>query len=484
MEWDTAACDRASQSRDPRFDGRFFIGVVTTGIYCRPVCPAPCPKRQNVRYFASAAAAATAGFRPCLRCRPEASPGTPAWQGTSALVSRGLRMIDDGVLDDGKRLDDFAARLGVTSRHARRLFLRYLGATPVQVAATRRLHFAKKLIDETDLPFSDVAFAAGFGSIRCFNREIHRTYGRTPTQLRGPARAAHRTAVHRLRLSYRPPYDWDALLAFLRERAIPGVEAVDRACYRRSIEIDGVAGGIDVGHARTGAALELSVRFPNPHALLQIVTRVRHLFDLGADPGVIGAHLGDDPMLRRILRRHPGVRLPGAWDGFELTVRAILGQGQSQSLAATLAGCVAAAFGREVEPGQRLFPPPAALREANLERAGVDGERAGVIRRVAATAAAGGLSFGPAADVGATIERLGALPGVTAATVAEVAMRACGQPDAFPAEDAVLRAACGASGAAELERRAEPWRPWRAYAAMLLWRDDAEHWSPSMASAR
>jgi AraC family transcriptional regulator, regulatory protein of adaptative response / DNA-3-methyladenine glycosylase II len=477
MQLDRAVCEQASRSRDPRFDGRFYIGVTTTGVYCRPICPAPPAKAANVRYFPSAAAAAAAGLRPCLRCRPEASPGTPAWLGTSALVSRGLRLIDDSALD-GKGLDCLAERLGVTPRHLRRLFQRHLGATPVQVAVTRRLHFAKKLIDETDLPFTDVAFSSGFGSIRRFNGEIKRSYRRTPTQLRRLARPlGARTAPpgYRFRLAYRPPYDWEAILGFLRTRAIPGVEQVDRSSYRRAIALDGLAGSIEVRRSEAAPALELDVRFPSPDTLLRIVTRVRHVFDLGADPAAIGAHLGRDRLLGRLLARHPGIRVPGAWDGFELAVRAILGQQISVAAASTMAGRLASLFGSAVGPGdgQRLFPSAATLANAEIERAGVIRSRAEAIRQLAHQASRG-LVFGPSVDAEAAIARFQALPGVGEWTAQYVAMRACCEPDALPSGDLVLRRAAGVGTAGELARRAEAWRPWRAYAVMLLWQEAAD----------
>jgi AraC family transcriptional regulator of adaptative response / DNA-3-methyladenine glycosylase II len=473
------AYERAWRSRDARFDGRFFIGVTTTGVYCRPVCPAPHPKSQNVRYFPSAAAAGAEGFRPCLRCRPEASPGTPAWLGTSALVSRALRMIDDGALDDGRGLDEFADRLGVTGRHLRRLFLRHLGATPVDVAGTRRLHFAKKLIDETALPFSEVAFASGFGSIRGFNREIRSTYGRTPSELRA-LRPRQQSSLdpqcYRFRLPYRPPYDWEAALGFLRARATPGVEDVDGTRFRRTIELDGLPGTIEVRHAPRASALDLEVRFSNPHALLRIVSRVRQLFDLAADPGVIEACLGSDPLLSRPLARHPGLRTLGTWDGFELAVRAILGQQISVAAARSMSGRLASSFGTAPWAGsaERLFPSPAQLERADLERAGVVRARAHSIRELARRMLHGDIALRDGADPDLTMSRLRAIPGIGDWTAQYIVMRACGAPDAFPAGDLVVRRAVGGLRATDVQGRAESWRPWRSYAVMLLWQEAAD----------
>ena len=465
--------DAARRSRDARFDGRFFIGVTTTRVYCRPVCPVPAPKDEHIRYFPTAAAAEGAGFRPCLRCRPESSPGTPAWSGTSAIVSRGLRLIGDGALDRGD-LERFASSLGVTPRHLRRLFIRHLGATPSAVAFTRRLHFAKKLIDETNLGFADVAVASGFGSLRRFNGVIRETYARTPTELRRLARQqpGGRPDSYRFKLTYRPPYDWGAMLAFLRTRAIPGVESVEGSCYRRTIAIDDQTGTIAVSPIASACALALEVRIAKPRSLLAIVERVRRVFDLAADPAVVGEHLRRDPLLDRVLTRHPGLRVPGAWDGFELAVRAILGQQISVRAASTIAGRVAALFGTEVAGSaslNRRFPQPSQLADAPLERAGVIGARAETIRWLARAVGSGSISLVPTADPERTIASLLELPGIGAWTAQYIAMRALGEPDALPPGDLVLRREAGVRTPIELGRRAESWRPWRAYAVVTLW---------------
>lgn len=472
MELDRRVCDRARRSRDARFDGRFFIAVTSTGIYCRPICPARAPRDEHVRYFPSAAAAQAAGFRPCLRCRPEASPGTPAWLGTSALVSRALRLIGEGALDDGG-VERLADRLGVTGRHLRRLFLQHLGATPIDVALTRRVHFAKNLIDETSLPMLDIAFASGFRSLRRFNGQMRRAYARTPTDLRRLARRREGAdpRCYRFQLAYRPPYDWDAVLAFLASRAVAGVECVEESRYRRTIEIGETKGVIAVSHAAARPALDLEVRFPEPGPLLEIVERVRRLFDLGADPAVIGETLRADPLLRRSLRTHPGMRTPGAWDGFELAVRAILGEAISVGTAPTIAGRIAALFGSPVEAGlglQRVFPTPAELANAPIERAGVTAARAATIRSLARRVADGTLSLDACVDGNATVSALRTLPGLGDSASEYIAMRALGEPDAFPSGDRTLRQAAGGCTGPDLDRRSEAWRPWRAYAAMLL----------------
>jgi AraC family transcriptional regulator of adaptative response / DNA-3-methyladenine glycosylase II len=475
VQLDRRICDRARKSRDARFDGKFFIAVTSTRIYCRPICPARSPKDENIRYYPTAAAAQAAGFRPCLRCRPEASPGTPAWLGTSSVVSRALRLITEGALDrDG--VDALADRLGVTARHLRRLFVQHLGATPLDVALTRRIHFAKKLLDETQLPMAEVAFAAGFGSLRRFNGEIRRTYSRTPTELRRRARGrVEHGERYQFRIAYRPPYDWDAVIAFLAARATPGVESVDCGRYSRTIAIGDHRGCLSVSHAPDGAALLLDVQFPDPRALLTIVERVRRMFDIGADPAVISEQLSGDPLLKQALARRPGIRTPGAWDPFELSVRAILGQQISVPAATTIAGRVAERWGTPVESGEwragsgellnRLFPTPAQLADAPLEQAGIIAARAGSLRALARAVSTGAVCF----DGVDTVARLQTIPGIGEWTAQYVAMRALSEPDAFPSGDLVLRRMAGDCSARELDRRSDAWRPWRAYAVMLLW---------------
>ncbi|MEP6782732.1 MAG: AlkA N-terminal domain-containing protein [Acidobacteriota bacterium] len=468
MELNRRVCDRARRSRDARFDGKFFIAVTSTKIYCRPICPARSPKDENIRYYPTAAAAQGAGFRPCLRCRPEAAPGTPAWFGTSSVVSRGLRLITDGALDrDG--VDALADRLGVTARHLRRLFLQHLGATPIDVALTRRVHFAKKLLDETQLPVSQVAFAAGFGSLRRFNGEMRKIYSRTPTALRKLARKQSVEAGrYRFRLAYRPPYDWAQVIGFLAARATPGVERVDADRYTRTIAIDGKCGSIAVTPATDTAVLILDVDLDDSRSLLTIVERVRRIFDVAADPAVIADQLSGDPLLKRTLATHPGIRTPGAWDPFELTVRAILGQQISVKAATTIAGRVAARWGTPIENPSgltRLFPTADQLADAPLEEAGIIAARAGTLRALARAVRTGTLHF----DSPSTLIELQAIPGIGEWTAQYVAMRALNEPDAFLTGDLVLRRMAGDCSARELDRMAEAWRPWRGYAVMLLW---------------
>lgn len=494
MDLDASACYRALQTRDARFDGRFFVAVRSTGVYCRPVCPARTPRLENCLFLPCAAAAQEAGYRPCLRCRPEASPGTPAWHGTSATVSRALRLIAQGALDEGT-VDELATRLGVGERHLRRLFLEHLGASPGAVAQTRRLLFAKKLIDETHLPMSEIAFAAGFASIRRFNAAVRKAWDRPPRDLRRgrrsrlPATSIDAAtgpggALLRLRLPFRPPFDWQALAGFLALRAIPGVERVSNDGYARSFRLGDAAGIVEVAPAPGENHLVAAIRLSGPAAIIRLSERLRLLFDLSADPERIAAQLVRDPALRSRLRAHPGLRVPGAWDGFELAVRAILGQQVSVRGATTLAGRIARVYGDPLpaachpddeDAPTRLFPPAEALVDLDPAAVGLTRARAAAIRGVARAVAGGDLDLDASPGLEETVERLAALPGVGDWTAQYIAMRALHEPDAFPASDLGLRKALGAGGrpASTLETasRAESWRPWRAYAALHLWTD-------------
>ncbi|HEX7761059.1 MAG TPA: AlkA N-terminal domain-containing protein, partial [Caulobacteraceae bacterium] len=350
---DHDACYRAVSTRDPRFDGQIYTGVKTTGIYCRPICPARTPKSENVLFYPSAAAAQEAGFRPCLRCRPETAPDLGAWRGTSNTVSRALALIEMGALDEAD-VERLAERVGVGERQLRRLFHRHLGASPVAVAQTRRVLLAKQLIHETRLPMAEIALASGFGSIRRFNETFQQLFRRPPSALRragGPEISAGPEGQITLLLRYRPPYDWPAMLAFLRLRAISGVETVVGEVYSRTIALDGASGTLSVEPAAGAHALKVSIRFPKLSALPAIIARLRRVFDLGADPAAIGAQLSEDPVLAPLVTARPGLRVPGAWDGFELAIRAILGQQVTVTAAINLAGKLAAVHGEALELG-------------------------------------------------------------------------------------------------------------------------------------
>jgi AraC family transcriptional regulator of adaptative response / DNA-3-methyladenine glycosylase II len=464
-------CSRARLSRDARFDGKFFIAVLTTRIYCRPICPARTCKESNVRYYASAAAAAEAGFRPCLRCRPECSPGTPAWLGTPTTVSRALRLISENGLEAG--VEGLAERVGVGARHLRRLFIQHLGATPSAVAQTRRLHFAKKLIDETTLPMSQIAIAAGFGCVRRFNAGIRKVYQRTPTQIRHLAR---RTKIHPedqylFRLPYRPPYDWQSMLAFLAARATPGIEAVDNGVYRRSISLDSCPGYFEVSFDTARDSLRVRVQFPDPRSLFFITERVRAMFDLNADWADIVDSLGSDPALRPMVYSDPGLRVPGCWSGFELAVRAILGEQASARGATSICGRVVRTFGKRfaAAPGlTHIFPSAEVLAEANLVGMRLPSIKAKAIKSLARAVCGEEIQWEGITDSEDFLTRLSKIPGVGRRTAQYVAMRTLNEPDAFPSDDRGLQRALGVKSSRELEQRAESWRPWRAYAALYL----------------
>ncbi|WP_315987203.1 DNA-3-methyladenine glycosylase 2 family protein [Actinomadura sp. HBU206391] len=484
------SCYRAVTSRDARFDGRFFTAVTSTGIYCRPICPARTPARRNVRFFAAAAAAEGAGFRPCKRCRPEASPGSPDWDVRGDLIGRALRLIDDGVVDDfGVR--GLARRLAVTERHLHRLFVAELGVPPLAVARNRRLRLARRLLAETHMPVTDVAFASGFGSVRQFNASMRETYGQAPSELRGVGRGFGRPATLELRLAVRRPYDSGSLLAYLAARAIPGVEKVTADRYVRTIAT--ATGAAPAGASDAGSGTETEVGTieliprddhvllragaPSPRGVASLVARCRRMFDLDADPWAVDDALAADPLLAPLVSARPGLRVPGAFDGFELAVRAVLGQQVSVAGASTLTGRVVARCGTSRTPGSAgtgpsyLFPTAARLADADLSRLGLTGGRQRTLRALAAAVAAEEIDLNGGAEPGETADRLMALPGIGPWTVSYIAMRALGDPDAFPATDLGLRRAFDALGASEpaLAQRAERWRPWRAYAAMHLW---------------
>ena len=448
---DADACYRAGCARDARFDGLFFTAVRSTRIFCRPICPARIPLRRNVEYFPNAAAALAAGYRPCLRCRPEVSPELPVWAGTSTTVNRALRLIEDGALDQGST-DDLAERLGLTDRHLRRLFLEHVGVPPVVVAQTRRVLFAKRLITETNLPFSQIAFASGFSSLRRFNEALRGAYRRNPKELRRIAPPDAPAETIELKLHYRPPYDWTAFLGFIGPRAIPGLEQVDANSYRRS--------GVEISQCLRKNCLVARIRPDNVKNLRSTADQIRSLFDLRANTYEIAAHLGKSSPLKTVVKRHPGLRVPGCWDGFELAVRAMLGQQVTVKGATTLAGRLVERFG----------PPDAdKLAEANLTVIGIPKARAESIRGFARAVADGRIRFDGSATSEEMIGRMCELRGIGPWTANYIAMRALGDPDAFPASDLGLLKAAGLSSEKRLAEIAEAWRPWRSYAAMYLW---------------
>jgi AraC family transcriptional regulator of adaptative response / DNA-3-methyladenine glycosylase II len=482
MDLDVDSCYRAFSTRDARFDGRLFGGVRTTRIYCRPICPAPMPKRENMTFYATAAAAQEAGFRPCLRCRPETAPVFAAWRGTSNTVCRALALIDAGALDEAG-VDRLAERLGVGERQLRRLFRQHLGASPVSVAQTRRVLLATQLIHETRLSMAEVALASGFGSIRRFNEIFCRLFGRPPGALRrvtvtdvSPGPHAEVTIL----LGYRPPYDWPAMTSFLKARAIPGVEVVSSDRYARTIEIEGVQGVVAVAPA-SGNALRVAIQFPRLSALPTIIARIRRVFDLGADPQAINAQLAEDLELAPLVAARPGLRVPGAWDGFEFAVRAVLGQQSAVAAAVGMArklvarcGLPLAGAGLETVGLTHVFPRPERLAAADLTALEIPRVRAATLVSLAAAVAADPRVLGAGHSLTECVTQLRALPGIRDWTAQYIATHELREPDAFPAGDiGLLRALTDLEGKRptprELLARAERWRPWRAYAAQHLW---------------
>ena len=473
-------CYRALQTRDARFDGRIFVGVTTTGIYCRPVCPASTAKFENCLFFPTAAAAQDQGFRPCLRCRPETTLDLGSWRGTSNTVSRGLALIAEGALDDDDAtIDTLAERLGVGGRQLRRLFRQHLGASPIAVAQTRRVLFAKQLLHETRLPMAEIALAAGFGSVRRFNETFQQIFQRPPSALRrGPELSEGSVAATgvTVRLRYRAPYDWAGVLSYLRARAIDGIERVDAERYARTVVHDGETGTVEIAHRPEVQSLAATVRFPSVRALPAIVTRIRRAFDLGADVTAIGAHLARDPLLAPLVAQRPGLRVPCGWDGFELAARAVLGQQVTVEAGRRLVQQLARTCGtsvQSVDPGLTLaFPTAAQVASADLAALGTPDARRRAIVAVAKAALADPLLFQACETVEDTVEKLRAIRGVGEWTASYIALRAAGEPDAFPADDvALLRST--ATNAKDLLARAQTWRPWRAYAAQHLWAADA-----------
>ncbi len=503
------ACYRIIQARDARYDGSFFTGVLSTGIYCRPICAAPTPKPENVRFFSCAAAAEAAGLRPCRRCRPETAPGTPAWNGTTTTVNRALRLIGEGYLDEHP-VDELAALLGMGPRHLARLFSVHLGASPIRLALSRRAHFAARLLKETNLGAAEIAFGAGFGSVRQFNSAFQKIFHAAPSQVRragaagadhgegkrssallaGPpeARAAHGASTQTLpmvslTLAYRPPYPWEQVIGFYRLRAIPGIELVTDAFYRRSIAVEGSRGILEV-RPRATNLLELRLTGIEPAHLKRIVDRVRRMFDLDADPIAIGAHLARDPRLAPLVAALPGIRIPGAWSPFEAAMRAVVGQQVSVAGARTALARLAERLGKRLaEPAQgdgieRLFPEPQAIAEADLSWFGAPESRKRSLRETARFFAASGERLLGALPIEEASEELVKLPGVGPWSAHYVALRGLGNPDAFPESDLILRRQLDALGIpkerGERERVFESWRPWRGYAATYLWTGRAQ----------
>lgn len=482
---------RAMVSRDSRFDGRFFAGVTSTGVYCRPICPAPKPKQENVRFYLTAAGAENEGFRPCKRCRPDAAPGTLAWSRTSTIISRALQLIGEGFLD-GNGVGDLGDRLGLGERQLRRLFTSHLGASPHAVALTRRLDFARKLIDETNLNMTDIAFASGFESIRRFNDAVKKRFEESPSYLRKTAHCnskKERTLNYLiLQLPYRPPLDWPWLINYLETRQIPGVEIVNDECYSRSFQIIprghsiAMVGFFKVTPSKKANHLEFTIFFNEPSQLMSIVYRVRRIFDLDADPLSIASHLEKDPCLLPLTRMFPGLRVPGSWDNFEIAVRAIIGQQVTIRAANTITLRLLERCGCSVKdsplPGiTHLFPGPSAIANANLDGLGMPGKRIETLKTLGAKVACGDIVLEGTINWEMMKKKLREINGIGEWSTEYIAMRALRDPDAFPATDLALKRELTIllndnKNEDEPRKTDRPniWKPWRAYAAVYLWK--------------
>ena len=485
MTQDTAALYSAVAARDPRFDGVFYVGVTSTGIYCRPVCTARTPKAANCRFFPSAEAAEKASFRPCLRCRPELAPGNAPVDDARRIASLFAYRIEEGLLDNAAGLEEIAARFGWSSRQIRRMVHKELGVSPIELMLTRRLLLAKQLLTETTLPVTDVAFASGFSSLRRFNDAFRRRYGMPPTRLRKAAKGAEGPTAapesFTLQLSYRPPFDWSGMTRFLAARALKGVEWVHEDAYFRTARLGSHKGWICVRHAPDRRAILVELTHSLTPVLPAVLGRLRHVFDLSARPDVIAAKLAQDEKMADVVARNPGLRVPGAFDGFELAVRAILGQQITVKAATTLAGRFVAALGDPFDtPHAGLtHSSPTAERVAaadvgELASLGILRSRARSIIALAEEIATRRLKLEPGAQPDETIERLVALPGIGTWTAQYIAMRALRWPDAFPKDDVALRKSLGGVTAARAEELSQPWRPWRSYATLHLWQGELQ----------
>jgi AraC family transcriptional regulator of adaptative response / DNA-3-methyladenine glycosylase II len=477
-------CQRAVHARDARFDGIFFVGITTTMVYCRPVCPARVSYPERRRFFDSAASAERAGYRPCLRCRPELAPGRALMDAVPRLARLAAQRIGAGALN-GNSVADLARELGVSERHLRRALERELGVSPAELAQTHRLLLAKRLLAETSLPVTRIAFASGFQSLRRFNSVFRERYRLSPSALRRVAPAAAPASPSgdfvTLTLAYRAPLDWGLLTRLLAREAMPGVIVVDGDRYGRTVSLDGRSGVALARNVPAKAQLDVAVSLSLLPVLMPLLVRLRHLFDLDAEPAVVDACLGQNG-LAPLVRRRPGLRIPGALDGFELALRSlILGANGAREAAGHVLQRVVGALGEEIDTGiptlTRLAPSPERVAEAGpsgLAALGVPRRGAEAIASVARALVGGAVRLEPGRDAAATHRALLEMEGVGERLATMIVMRALYWPDAFPASDPALQRAAGASSRSALRAMAERWRPWRAYAAQHLWLDDEE----------
>lgn len=478
---DPSIAYQALKSHDTRFDGVFFVGVTSTGIYCRPICPAKTPGLKNCRFFESAEAAEKAAFRPCLRCRPELAPGNAPIENAHRIAHLLVHRIDEGLLDDGTDLEAIAAQFAVSSRQLRRIVQKELGVSPIELMQTRRLLLAKQLLTETALPVTQIAFASGFASLRRFNDAFSRQYRMPPTRLRKAAAAKtgelRESDTSTLLLSYRPPYDWEGILEFLRARTIRDVESVTDESYARTVRLGKCTGWIRVTHAPEKRALRVEFSHALTPVLPALLGRLRSLFDLSARPDLIAAHLKKDRLLRACVSKNPGLRVPGAFDGFEMALRAIVGQQITVKAATTLACRVAEAFGAQIKTPfaelTRVSPLAERIAKASVgevAKLGIVRARAKCIVALARAFHSGALKLESGVHPEAVIRQLVELPGIGPWTAHYIAMRALRWPDAFPKEDIAVRNNLGGVSATEAEALSQLWRPWRSYAVMHVWR--------------
>jgi AraC family transcriptional regulator, regulatory protein of adaptative response / DNA-3-methyladenine glycosylase II len=485
MDQDHRRLYNALTARDARFDGVFFVAVTSTGIYCRPICRVKTPKAANCRFFDTAQEAEHAGFRPCLRCRPELAPGNAPVDDAQRIAHLMVQRLEEGQLDEAAGLEAIADQFELSSRQIRRIVQKELGVPPIQLLLTRRLLLAKQLLTETTLPMTEVAFASGFSSLRRFNDAFTRRYRMPPTRLRKSVKdgsngtdAIAGTETSVLQLSYRPPYDWKGLLAFLSARALTGIEHVTDESYARTVQFGKARGWIRVRQSKRHHALLLEFTHTLTPVLPTLLGRVRALFDLDARPDVIAKRLGKDAHLARAVKANPGLRVPGAFSGFELGLRAILGQQVTVKAATTIACRFVEAFGDSIAtpvPGlDRLTPSPARIARASIDdiaRHGIVAARAKSIIALAKAEGSGEICLegGAQHNPDDSIRQLAKLPGIGPWTAHYIAMRAMRWPDAFPKEDIAVRNNLGGVSAKEAEALSQPWRPWRSYAVMHVW---------------
>lgn len=478
---DARAAYHALKSRDPRFDGIFFVGVTSTGIYCRPICPTKRPQKRNCRFFENAVAAEKAHFRPCLRCRPELAPGHAPVDKGNRIAHLITRRIDEGLIDEGASLEEVSAEFGLSSRQLRRIIQQELGVSPIDLMQTRRLLLAKQLLTETKLPVTQIAYASGFSSLRRFNDAFSRQYRMPPTRLRlhiAEAKGKDETSgTSILQLNYRPPYDWEEMLRFLRDRVILDVEWVTGQSYARTVRLGEHTGWIRITHAPQKRSLMVEFTHSLSSVLPALLGRLRNLFDLGARPDVIAAHLRADKLLKTSVNRNPGLRVPGAFDGFEMAIRAILGQQITAKAATTIAGRFAKAFGDPIKTPfpelTRLSPLAGRVVLASVEdiaALGIIRARASTIIALAHAFRSGALKLEGGSTPEADIAQLVAISGIGQWTAQYIAMRVSRSPDAFPKEDAAVRNNLGGVSAREAEEMSQAWRPWRSYAVMHIWK--------------